>query len=117
MNEMQYLNDNSCPTVIKHDTTACVPVCIKPFAEPGPVVVECAGNPEIQCGCEKCGGTENGCCEFTISQKMRINIPIAFGSNVNIGEIFVSCGRTEGTIDTECPCNIDMLTEDTDDFE
>lgn len=116
MSEMQYLGDNACPTVTKHDVTACVPVCIRPFAEPGPVVVECAGNPEIRSDCGRGDCEECGCCEFTVSQKMRINIPIAFGAGVQVGEVHVSCGETQGTIDPDCPCGAEQAPE-TDDFE
>lgn len=104
MHEMQYLGDNACPTVSSHETTACMPVCISPFAEPGQVVVECTGAPVITNGYNTCGGTANGCCEFTISQSMRIDIPVSFGANVQIGETYVSCGLTTGTIDQNCGC-------------
>lgn len=111
MSEMQYLGDNACPTVIRHDATACVPVCIRPFAEPGPVVVECAGNPEVRSGCGRGESKDCGCCEFTVSQKMRINIPIAFGAGVQVGEVYVSCGQTQGIIDSGCACGAEQIID------
>lgn len=96
----------ACPVNASHETTACVPVKIKPFANPGKVSVECCGCPIIKIGEAECCGTLNGCCEFSISQKMKIDIPVTFGADIKVGETYVQCGRTEGESDGDgCICS------------
>ena len=92
----------TCPVNTTHETTACVPVSICPFAEPGPISVENCGAPVIHCGGKPCCGTVNGRFEFTISQKMKVNIPIVFGADITVGETYVKNGQTISCIDGEC---------------
>lgn len=106
MQERKLTDVVSCPISASHETTASVPVVITPFADPGPISVECCGCPSVQSGNEPHCGTINRRYEFIISQKMQINIPIAFGADVVIGETYVQNGQTSGMIDGECcTCN------------
>lgn len=104
MQEKQSINVAACPVTASHEATACVPVSISPFADACTVDVECCGSPVIHSGDESCCGTLNGSCEFTVSQKMRINIPIAFGADIIVGGTYVQNGQTSGITDGEC-CN------------
>lgn len=106
MTQMQSLEIRTCPTVSTHDTTVSVPVSIVPFANPGTITVSCCGAPEIGCDAVPAGKV-NGCCNFTISQTMRVEIPIVFGANVLMGETYVECGGTEGAAE-ECGCGADL---------
>lgn len=106
MQEKQSMDVATCPVTACHETTACVPVSISPFADPGPISIECCGTPVVRSGCEPCSGIPNGHYEFTVSQKMKINIPIAFGVDIMVGETYVHNGQTSGNIEGECcTCN------------
>lgn len=106
MQEKKSMDVGTCPVNATHETTACVPVSICPFAEPGPISIENCGAPVVNCGGEPCCGVVNGRFEFTISQKMKINIPIIFGADVAVGEAYVNSGQTTGCINGECcTCN------------
>lgn len=106
MQEKQSMNVGACPVTACHETTVCVPVSISPFAESGSISIECCGSTVIHGGCDSCRGTVNGIHEFTVSQRMKLNIPIAFGADVIIGETYVQDEETSGFIDGDCcACN------------
>lgn len=87
-NELQ--NAHACPAVGTQFANVCVPVTVKPFAIPGPVTVDCFGEPVIASE-ECCRGKVGQVCHFTISQKIKIEIPVDFGAAVKVGETFVDC--------------------------
>lgn len=81
----------TCPAVGSQSVVACLPVTVCPYAVTGPAVVQCCGEPIVNQCCGHCRGKVNGTCEFTISQKIRVEIPVEFGASVNIGDTFVDC--------------------------
>lgn len=81
----------TCPALGSRTATVCLPVSVSPFAVTGPVVIECCGEPEVMPSCH-CKGKINGTCDFTISQKILVEVPVEFGANVNVGETYVECG-------------------------
>ena len=103
MNEIQSLEIRTCPTVSTHDTTVSVPIQSVPFANPGTVVIQCCGAPCITEGTSPAGKVNGSCC-FTVSQTMRIDIPLVFGASVLLGETYVQCGGTTGSIEGQCGC-------------
>lgn len=106
MQDKQSMDVVTCPVTATHETTACVPVSICPFADYGPISIESCGCPVIHSGSEACCGIVNGRYEFSVSQKMKINIPIAFGADIQIGDTYVHNGQTCGTVDGDCcTCN------------
>ena len=80
-----------CDTKAKQSATVCVPVTITPFAKVGTISTECCGRPMISTKHEHCKGIENGSCKFTISQKIKVEIPVEFGANTTVGGTFVEC--------------------------
>ena len=85
-------NDNpisTCPAVASQIAKVSLPVSSRPFAVAGHVTVECYGRPTIT-GHEDAECGRHGC-HFTISQKLKISIPVEFGANVRIGEASVEC--------------------------
>ena len=84
----------TCPTVGSREATVCLPVTVCPYAVTGPVSVHCCGEAEVAANC-RCKGKVNGTCDFTISQKLRVDVPVEFGATVNIGETYVDCGCPE----------------------
>lgn len=97
----------TCPTVGSQSAAVCLPVTICPYATAGPAAVRCCGKPTVEQCCEHCKGKPGGSCEFTITQVIRVDIPVEFGATVKTGETFVEClcrDRDGGEDDTPCPC-------------
>lgn len=82
--------EESCESTFFQQETVCVPVTVKPFANPGMATVVCCGNPEINMR-DACPGSKTEC-KFTVTQRLCIEIPIAFGAVVKTGEAVVECG-------------------------
>lgn len=81
----------TCPAVGHQMVSVCVPVTVTPFARPGMIVTRCCGNPVITPGHKSCSGIKNGSCTFTISQDIRVEVPVEFGAAADVGDPFVSC--------------------------
>lgn len=96
----EFCTEERCDTKAYQSATICVPVTITPFAKVGEILTECCGKPEISHKYGKCKGIENGNCKFTISQKIKVEIPVEFGANTTIGGTFVECEN----LDTDEPC-------------
>ena len=84
--------DKTCPSVGYQDVVVCVPVEIKPFAEIGKIKTECLGKSVTSH--EECKGSIKNTCRFSISQKIRVEVPVEFGAKTEIGEAHIDC---------ECP--------------
>ena len=88
-----YCTEEKCDTKAHQEATICVPVTITPFAKVGTICTECCGRPMISDKHGHCKGIENGSCKFTISQKIKVEIPVEFGANTTVGGTFVECER------------------------
>lgn len=84
----------ACDDVFKQSNYVCVPVKVKPFAKSGRAMVRCDGCPVITPGCE-CEGEVDGSCEFTITQKLSISLPVCFGADVKVSPTRVQCGEVK----------------------
>ena len=80
-----------CPVMGYQDVMVGIPVEIRPFAEVGRVKTECVGKPIIRRGVAECEGKPKQTCKFTISQKLRIEVPVAFGARTEIGQAKIDC--------------------------
>jgi hypothetical protein len=90
-----------CPTIGNQSAVVCLPVAVSPYAVTGPIKIKCCGEPVVSSFCNRCRGKVNETCEFTISQKINVEIPVEFGATVNIGETFIECGCASAD---ELPC-------------
>ncbi len=81
----------TCPAVGHQDVVVGVPVEIKPFADVGKIKAECMGKPIIARGTSKCEGRPNEVCKFTISQKIRVEVPVIFGAKAEVGPARIEC--------------------------
>jgi len=85
------------------DKTACrkfevfVPITVTPFGTPHDIDVECFGDVKVQDG-DKCNGRGPGTHKFTISQVIKVFIPVKFGADVCFAE---SCDTDLGKCDEE----------------
>lgn len=88
-----------CHSMIYQEEKVSVPVKVNPYASTGKPKTTCCGEPVITPG-NKC--TDNcGACSFTITQTLRIEIPVKFGATIEIGKACVQCGKAS---EKECDC-------------
>ncbi|MDO4200344.1 MAG: hypothetical protein Q4D57_06315 [Clostridia bacterium] len=83
--------EETCPVLGFQDVTVGVPVEIKPFAEVGKVKTECMGKPTVRRGTTNCEGRPGQVCKFTVSQKIRVEVPVVFGAKTKVGEASIDC--------------------------
>jgi hypothetical protein len=83
--------------------SVCAPVTVTPYAQTGDIVTRVCGAPTISNDVGNCPGVQNGTCAFTISQSLCIAVPIEFGAETEVGDIYVECGEaTAEDICTNC---------------
>ncbi len=96
-----YLPDFDATSVIEKFLTVCLPVTTTPNACIGKIKTECCGSPIISLkppfSC--CDEMKNGTCDFTVVQKMKVEIPITFSASTKVNDLFVDC---EYKKDCEC---------------
>ncbi len=91
-----------CPAIGIQEVNVCVPVEVKPFAEVSKIKTQCLGRPVIHRGTKSCEGRCGETCKFTVSQKIRIEVPVLFGAKTEVGEAAIDCGtRPCGTASHE----------------
>lgn len=86
-----------CSAVGYQDVNVCIPVTIKPFGEAGNATTRCLGKAVVSSNCEECPGKPGDVCKFTISQKLRVEVPVVFGARAEIGEASIDCGCAESS--------------------
>lgn len=88
-----------CETTTYQTATVCAPVTVIPLAAPGTIITTCCGEPDVKSGKECPSGAPQ--CQFTVSQRVCIEIPIKFGAKTQVGSPSISCGEpdTEGCQD------------------
>lgn len=91
-NQYELSQDPGCPAVGIQNVNICVPITVKPFGEAGNATVQCLGCPIVMPGCDHCPGKPGDVCKFTISQKLRIEVPVVFGARAQAGEASIECG-------------------------
>lgn len=109
MNESINSNTGTCPTIGSQSATVCLPVSISPYAVTGPAKVKCRGAAVINNTCQDCKGKINGKCDFIISQKIQIDLPVEFGATVKVGDTYVDCDCSpcrDLDADVDCFCNL-----------
>ena len=90
----------ACNNVFYQSDLVSVPVKVVPFAKAGPCTTVCCGSPIITSG-DACLGEVGQVCEFTITQKICVKLPLHFGASVTIDRTKIQCG---GVSETECDC-------------
>ena len=91
LGEVNFCDD--CKSVIEKFLTICLPVSTTPIVRVGKIKTECCGNPIVSSKkYEKCcGEMKNGSCDFTVIQKMKVEIPIDFTASTKIDDLYVDC--------------------------
>lgn len=91
-----------CSATGYQDVNVCIPVTIKPFGEAGNAKTKCLGKAVVSAGCDHCPGKPGDVCKFTISQKLRVEVPVIFGARAEVGEASVECGCAESEKCDKC---------------
>lgn len=89
------MDKEGCSAVGYQDVDVCIPVTIRPFGEAGNAKTQCLGRPVVSAGCDICQGKTGGVCNFTISQRLRVEVPVIFGARAEVGDVTVECGCAE----------------------
>lgn len=97
-------NQVGCPTMSYQDVNVCIPVTIKAFGDVGNVKTKCLEKAVVTSGCDACKGKCEAVCKFTVSQKLRVEVPIIFGARVEGGDALIDCGCAENCDECDAPC-------------
>ena len=115
-NEINATTTATCPVIGHQSVELCVPVSVHPFAKVGRIVTKCFGKPIIKSG-DVCKGEQKENCNFTIKQTISIEVPIEFGTTIDTGETFITCGKPSGEDEDEDTDNNCDEDEDNDEDE
>lgn len=91
-----------CSAAGFQDVNVCIPVTVKPFGEVGNAKTQCIGKAVVSSDCDHCPGKPGGVCKFTISQKLRVEVPVVFGARAEVGEASVDCECAEEARPCDC---------------
>jgi len=102
----RFVLKGGCPARAFEEVDVRVPVAVRAHANVGNVEFRCMGPAVIRKDCNR-----GPCCPvstFTVSQRMRVDIPINFGAQAEVGEECVSFSgrneRFENDEDEKCNC-------------
>lgn len=98
----QVKDEIGCSIMGYQDVDVCIPITVKAFGEVGNAKTQCLGKSVISCGCDACAGKSGEVCKFTISQRLRVEVPVIFGARAEAGETIIDCGCTEKTDCCSC---------------
>lgn len=105
----QHIKDEvGCSAVGYQDVDVCIPITIKAFGEVGNAKTQCLGKSILSSDFNVCAGRPGEVCKFTISQRLRVEVPVIFGARAEAGEAIIDCGCTEKT---DCHCCREFETE------
>ena len=82
----------ACTDRVEKEVKLSLPAAIKPFAEIGNIEAHCLGEPTVTPGWHPCG-QKDGFCVFTVKQRVSIELPITFGADVYLDEVYTDCGH------------------------
>ena len=78
--------EGKCPANIFEEARISVPAAVRGYADVDNVEINCFGPPSItRCPCEARGAAD-AASMFTVSQNVRVKIPIMFGAKAEVGE-------------------------------
>ena len=95
----KYILEGGCPAKASEEVRVTVPVTVRAFADCDKVELHCIGGAVITKNCDDTPGRPDKVSKFTVSQKMRVEIPIVFGAECDVGE-----GHVDFDLDdNDCP--------------
>lgn len=87
-------NDIGCTETCYSDISIGIPVTIKPFGKIGNAKTQCLESSVVFDKEADCARNTDNYCRLIITQKLRVEIPVVFGANVEAADAFI-----------DCPCN------------
>ena len=82
-------HEGGCPARVFEEARVTVPFTVRAFADVDDVDVRCKGKPEIRFNCDETPGEPGKVSRFTVSQRLRVDIPIEFRADADVGEAHV----------------------------
>ena len=82
----RFILEGGCPAKAFEEAIVTVPVEVRAFADIGDVDLHCVGDPVITRNSDCAPGCPGAVSKFTIKQKLRVDVPILFGAECNVGE-------------------------------
>jgi len=108
--------DSWCPAVEGHEELVNVPCSERALAEVKYVKIKCVGEADIHANCDVTPGKPGAVSKFTVSQRMRVIIPIVFTADADVGEGHVCFEPCNGQHwDTDCGAGCDECEDCGDD--
>ena len=98
----RYILSGGCATRTCEEARVTVPVAVRACAVPGNVEIRCHGPAVINRNSNVCPGVPNGCTIFTISQRIRMDIPVEFKAELELGDSCVQFATGENEPDCGC---------------
>jgi len=98
--ERQGFLEGGCPTNASEEVTVTVPVTVHAYANCGDIAVNCMGSSVITRNSDSTPGDPGAVSVFTVSQRLRVDIPIGFGADADVGDghvYFASSGSSDSS--------------------
>jgi len=78
--------EGGCPVKVHEEAIVTVPCAVRARSEVGEVIIKCTGEPTIIRNSCKTPGRPDAVSRFTVSQRLRVDIPIFFSAEADVGE-------------------------------
>lgn len=88
--------DGGCPMVAHEEATITVPVAVRASAEWGEAELKCLGAAVVTRNSDLTPGKPCAVSKFTVSQKIRVDIPLKFNAEVELGQEHVEFASLAG---------------------
>lgn len=82
--------NSTCNGIGYQAVEVSVSVSVIPFSKAEPTITKCCGIPVVKKGSDITNGIKNGKCDFVISQKIIVEIPVSFGADAIVGDTFIN---------------------------
>lgn len=100
----RHIMDMGCPARAFEEAEVTVPILVRADADVREVELKCMGEPRLVCDTDVTPGRPGAVSRFTVSQRLRVDIPIVFKAETEIGEGHVrykNCGKMEDCHDED----------------
>ena len=97
----KYIVEGACPANAFEEAKITVPVTVRAYAEVGEVKVKCKGPAIIKRNSDCTPGKPGAVSKFTITQRVRVDIPMLFCCEAKVGKEHV---EFESHDPGPCPC-------------
>ena len=96
---------NSCPAHTHEEAKITVPVAVRAWSEMGEVCIKCKGPAVVVRNSDNAPGVPGNISKFTVSQRIHVDIPLAFTAQADVGEghvLYNSSERREPHCEDTC---------------